>query len=165
MCHLVRSIFSPKLYFIPINRNRNIIRLSELAHTAWRGEGQSHFHWIWFSKFVFMLRKRISGKTWLERYPAGWINRRNNVSVLDHEFCVCWGSLCCEVSEEVNALIHETWICSNAMHNTFVMVKFFNTTQHSALSWMGSTAARSYTFGYCSSIIMQVVGNWPNKRW
>ena len=43
----------------------------------------------------FMVRKRMSGKTWLEQHPTGWINRYNVykfciLSVLANDSCVCW---------------------------------------------------------------------------
>ena len=42
----IRIVFHPTLYFILLNWNINFVRLSQLAHSAWRGDG-SHFHYIW----------------------------------------------------------------------------------------------------------------------
>ena len=68
----IRIVSGPTLYFIPINRTGNFIRLSQLAHTAWRGDG--HYISIVGIQPNFMLKKRMSGKTWLEQYHTGRIN-------------------------------------------------------------------------------------------
>ena len=58
-----RIVFGPTLYFIPINRNRNSIRLLELAHTAaWNGRWAITFP-LYLIQPNFKLRKRMSGKT------------------------------------------------------------------------------------------------------
>ena len=101
----IRIVFGPTLYYIPINRNINFIRLSELAHTAWRGDGPLHFHCIWSNQIscwenVCLLKRDWSTnlqaesiRTSLQRFEIGIL------SVSGHEYCVCWdtdpGELAC----------------------------------------------------------------------
>ena len=96
MGNLIRIVFDPTLYFVPINRNRNFKRLSELAHTAWREDGPSHFHCIWSNQIscwenICLVKcdwsstgQAESIRTSLQRLEIGII------SVSAHGECVCW---------------------------------------------------------------------------
>ena len=80
-------VFGPELYFIPINRNWNFIRLSELAHTTWRGDvhyifivfGITKFHveetYVWWNvigALLCRLNQSVSLSTFSNRYSDGF---------------------------------------------------------------------------------------------
>ena len=95
----IRIVYDPTLYFIQINCNTNFIRLSELAHTAWRGDG--HYISIVFSPTKLYVKENVclvkrdwrstlktkSIRTSLQRLEIGI------QSISAHEFCVYWKGL------------------------------------------------------------------------
>ena len=91
----IRIAFGPT-YFIPINRNIYIIRLSKLAHTAWRGDGPLHFHCIWSNKISCWGNEYLVKRDWSSTLHAELIRTsllRLEIGILSvsaDEPCVCW---------------------------------------------------------------------------
>ena len=94
---IILESFLVQLYFIPINRYVTIIRLSELAHTAWKGDGPLHFDCIWSNVILCWVYECLIKRDWSSTLQAESIRTSLQrleigiLSVLAHESCVCWG--------------------------------------------------------------------------
>ena len=132
MANHIRIVFGPTLYFIPINRNRNFIRLSELALTAWRRDGPSHFHCIWFNQISCWENICLLKRDWLITLHVESIRsslqhlKIGILSVSAHESCVCWAvSLPLPSSHGSWGCSCWIWIPMAALHDLLGMFNLF----------------------------------------
>ena len=93
----IRIVFGSTLYFIPINRNRNFIPVSELAQAACRRDGPSHFHCIRSNHISYWENVCLLKRDWSSSLQAKSILtslQRLEICILSvsaQESCVCWG--------------------------------------------------------------------------